>query len=131
MKITILSDGEDPEDKLVGYVLRAENEDFKGTFEFYEYTSAFDEFARKLLDFPFKSTEPIKLECSGVSLAISLYDSLGAINFRVSINDDRSNKVEFSDLSIETEMLHRLAKSLKRTDFSLPGKFVWESEKWK
>lgn len=90
-----------------------ENEKFKATVEFYAETDSFKKFATQLEKFPFESKDPVSLDCGELKLDISLADSYGRINFKVSITDWDHNKVSFTDRSVVTADLQALAMKLK------------------
>ena len=67
MKISISSSDEDDE-RIVKYVFRAENNDFKGTIEFYGYADIFKQFTDDLFEFPFESINPVQFNADGLSV---------------------------------------------------------------
>jgi len=126
MKISISSSDEDDE-RIVKYVFRAENNDFKGTIGFYGYADIFKQFAYDILEFPFKMADPVEFNADGLSVIISLIDPVGRINLNVSIKDDENNFIEFNDTDIETEALQRFSSDLSNVDFSKEISIEWMS----
>ena len=128
MRLYISGSGEDIEDKLVRFIIKAEDEDFKGTRDFYSYADIFNDFANSLLAFPFESNKEIKFEADGVNLTVSLKDGVGAIDLHIGVKDDERNSVEFTVTNLETMMLHAFAEKLKSTDFSQPNsEVIWDA----
>ena len=125
MKITIFGDGEDPEDKLVHYDIVVDNDRFKGSADFYGYVDTFDELVSGLQNFPFESSKPLELSVDHFEMKISLADPAGRINVKISIDDGYGNSSTFTDQTVETPDLQRLASKLKHTDFSIGQKFEW------
>jgi hypothetical protein len=127
MIIRIKSSGAATDDNLVHFQLQVENDDYKGTATYYEYPPTFQEFSQKLLLFPFGSTKEVYYSADGVMITISLTDPAGRINMSVSFRDGDSNQATFTDQTLNIEPLHRLAKRLASTDFSIGQTIEWDS----
>lgn len=128
MRITIHSSGEDEHDDYnVTYIMLAENKNFKGTVEFYEFDNCFKEFAAEILKFPFESRQPITFDADGIKITILLANEVGSIRTSFTMRDEDNNLLKFSDTSIEVGDLHKLAKTLLNHTFSIKSSFTWES----
>lgn len=127
MKLTVKSLGHFDSDNYGRIIVIVENDEFKGTAQFWANSDVFEEFAHKLAHFPFESKEPVVFEDDNVRLEVSLFDKLGKINMKFVLAGEEGDSLILNERSAEVGTLNRFAMELRSLDTSLAGEVTLET----